>query len=64
LTFRKAIEVTEELADYVLGKRTELGFDEPCPSFERSDSQAVRDLILSLTTKGARRLGIRKNTLW
>jgi CRISPR-associated protein Cas1 len=53
-----------ELAGYVIGKLTELGFGEPRPSFERSDSQSVRDLILSLTTKGAMKLGIRKNTLW
>lgn len=34
------------------------------PALERVDSEANRDLILSLSAADARKLGIRKNTLW
>jgi CRISPR-associated protein Cas1 len=53
----------QELANYVLGRRTDLCFDEPRPALGRADSEAVRDLILSLTTAQARRQGIGKGTL-
>jgi CRISPR-associated protein Cas1 len=53
----------QELANYVLGRRTDLCFDEPRPALGRTDSEAVRDLILSLTTAQARRQGIGKGTL-
>jgi len=55
---------TQELANYVLGKRTGLDFEKPRSALDRSDSQAVRNLILSLTTADARKHGIEKNTLW
>lgn len=49
MTFRETIEVTEELANYVAAKRTELNFVKPTPNLNRSDCEAVRNLILSLT---------------
>jgi CRISPR-associated protein Cas1 len=53
----------QELANYVLGRRAGLCFDEPRPALGRADSETVRDLILSLTTAQARRQGIGKGTL-
>jgi CRISP-associated protein Cas1 len=54
----------QELAQYVLGRRAELDFGEPKPVLHRSDSEAIRNRILSLTTAEARKRGIRKNTIW
>jgi CRISPR-associated protein Cas1 len=55
---------TQELANYVLGKRTNLDFGEPKQTLDRTDSEAVRNRILSMTTADARRRCIRKNTMW
>jgi CRISPR-associated protein Cas1 len=54
----------QELANYVVGKRTNLDFGEPKPVLHRTDSEAIRNRILSMTTADANKLGIRKNTLW
>jgi CRISPR-associated protein Cas1 len=54
----------QELANYILSRRNELGFSEPRAHLQRTDSAAVRNTILSLTASEARNLGIRKNTLW
>ncbi len=54
----------QELANYILGKRTEVGFAKPTPNLDRSGSEAVRNMILSLTSAEAKKLGIRRNTLW
>jgi CRISPR-associated protein Cas1 len=54
----------QELANYILGRATDLDFDEPKPVLYRTDSEAIRDRILSMTIAEARKLGIRKNTRW
>ncbi len=54
----------QELASYILARRSELDFDNPCPILRRDDSEAVRSRILSMASAEARQLGIRKNTLW
>ncbi|HMK83538.1 MAG TPA: CRISPR-associated endonuclease Cas1, partial [Candidatus Bathyarchaeia archaeon] len=54
----------EELASYVLAKRSELDFSTPNPMLNRDESEALRNRILSMTVAGARQLGVRKNTLW
>jgi CRISPR-associated protein Cas1 len=54
----------QELANYILAKRTELDFGEPKQILDRTDSEAIRSRILSLTTAEARKRGIEKNTLW
>ena len=54
----------QELANYVVGKRTNLDFGEPKPVLHRTDSEAIRNRILSMTTADARKRGIRKNTMW
>jgi CRISPR-associated protein Cas1 len=54
----------QELANYVVGKRTNLDFGEPKPVLHRTDSEAIRNRILSMTTADGNKLGIRKNTLW
>ena len=54
----------QELANYVLGKRTNLDFGEPKQTLDGTDSEAVRNRILSMTTADARKRGIRKNTMW
>jgi CRISPR-associated protein Cas1 len=53
-----------ELAGYILGKRNELDFSDPSPILPRDDSEAIRNRILSMSVAEAKRLGIRKNTLW
>src|SRR5208282_1814114 len=54
---------TEELGRFLSGKSREIGFIDPSPVLERSDSLEVRKAILSLTQKQADRLGIGKSTL-
>ena len=54
----------QELAGYILSKRNELDFSHPCPILSRDDSETFRNQILSLSAAEARKLGIRKNTLW
>lgn len=53
-----------ELARYLKGSAHELDFSEPNPEFERTDNQAVREKILSITNPEARSLGITKQTLF
>jgi len=54
----------QELADYVLGKRSSLDLGEPKPDRHRTDSEVIRSRILSMTTAEARKRGISKNTMW
>jgi CRISPR-associated protein Cas1 len=54
----------QELANYILGKRSGLDFGEPKPTLHRADSEAIRSRILSMTTAEARKRGIGRNTLW
>jgi CRISPR-associated protein Cas1 len=54
----------QELAGYILARRSELDFNNPRPLLPRDDSDAVRSRILSMSVAEARELGIRKNTLW
>ena len=54
----------QELANYILGTRIDLDFGEPKPVLHRTDSEAIRNRILSMTKAEARKRGIRKNTLW
>ena len=53
-----------QLASLILGRRTEVDFAKPTPNLHRSDSETVRNMILSLTSAEARKHGIEKNTLW
>ncbi len=39
----------QELAQYILGKKAELDFAEPKPALRRTDSEAIRGHILSIT---------------
>jgi CRISPR-associated protein Cas1 len=54
----------QELASYILARRSELDFSDPCSVLPRDDSEAVRNRILFMSVAEARQLGIRKNTLW
>lgn len=54
----------QELANHILGRGTDLDFGEPKSVLHRTDSEAIRNRILSMTTVEGRKLGIRKNTLW
>ena len=54
----------QELANYLVGKRTSLDFGEPKQILHRTDSEAVRNRILSMTKAEARKRDIRRNTLW
>jgi CRISPR-associated protein Cas1 len=53
----------QELAAFILSKRSTLTFEEPRPEL-RDESATVRQAILSMSVTEARQLGIRKNTLW
>jgi CRISPR-associated protein Cas1 len=54
----------EDLANYTLGKRSEIDFSKPDPMLHRDDSQALRNRILSMSMAESRRFGIGKSTLW
>jgi CRISPR-associated protein Cas1 len=54
----------QELAGHILSKRNEFDFNHPCPILSRDDSEMLRNRILSVSVAEARKLGIRKNTLW
>ena len=54
----------QELANYLLGRRTELDFTQPFPILSRDDTALVRERILSMTAAEARRSEIGKSTLW
>jgi CRISPR-associated protein Cas1 len=56
---QKATELSRLIAD----RSREISFDEPSPSLMRSDSLDMRNRILSLTQKDAKRLGVGKSTL-
>jgi len=55
-------EKTNELARYLHGGATGIDFD-TAPTLERTDDRVVREAILHLTQKEARRRGIGKSTL-
>ena len=52
-----------KLARYLKGSSRELDFTEPAPKFERQDTEAVREKILSMTSEEAKQRGIGKSTL-
>lgn len=52
-----------ELGRFLTGKSQSLDFCEPTLAFEKSDSKALKEAILNLTSVEARRLGIPKQTL-
>jgi hypothetical protein len=54
----------QEPANYTLGKQTGLDFSDPEPVLHSTDSEAIRNQIVFMTTAEARKRGIRKNTLW
>jgi CRISPR-associated protein Cas1 len=54
----------QELTNYILREQADLDFGEPKPILHRTDSEAIRRRILSVTTAEARKHGIRRNTLW
>ncbi len=54
----------QELANYILGRRTTLDLRDPAPTFSRDDSVVIRQRILAISQEEARKRGIRKNTLW
>ena len=54
----------QELASYIADKRAGLEFGEPKLIMHRTDSQAIRNRIRSMTTAEARKRGLRKDTLW
>ncbi|HYW01584.1 MAG TPA: CRISPR-associated endonuclease Cas1 [Candidatus Acidoferrum sp.] len=54
----------QELAAFILNKRTTISFEEPRPVLQRDDSETLREAILSMSASEARRRGIRGNTLW
>jgi CRISPR-associated protein Cas1 len=56
-------EKAAELGRYLTKVSDELDFSEPSPVFERTDSKAMRERILSLTQSEASELGIGKSTL-
>lgn len=52
-----------ELARFLIGRSLNLDFCEPAPELERTDSKAVREVILSLTHAEAEKRRIGKSTL-
>jgi len=54
---------TQELARFLLGKLGSLDFGRPIPQLVRSDSRELRDGVLELSAREARKLGISKSTL-
>jgi len=52
-----------ELARYLVGRTSKLGFLEPSPNLHRVDNSELRKRILSLFQSEERRLGIGKSTL-
>ena len=56
-------EKTNELARYLNGRNTKLHFIQPAPILDWTDDRAIRDAILHLTQKEARRRRIGKSTL-
>jgi CRISPR-associated protein Cas1 len=56
-------EKTNELARYLNERSFTLDFCEPTPVLERTDSRAIREVILTLTQSEASELGIGKSTL-
>ena len=55
---------TQELAKFILGKTKEIDFSNPSPYLANVDEKKFKERILSLSTSQARKIGIRKNTLW
>ena len=47
----------QELSNYVLCRRNDLDFSEPRPVLHRTDSEAIRTRILSMTRAEARKRG-------
>jgi len=53
-----------ELARYILRKTSGLDFSRPTPDLFRPDTKDLRKEIMSLSVSQARKIGIKKNTLW
>ncbi len=55
---------TQELAQYLIGKRKELKFDLPKMELERIDTLKLREKILKIPYSKTKKLGMSKGTLW
>jgi len=53
-----------ELGRYLTGRSGKLNFSEPALTLGRTDSQELRERVLSLSQSEARRLGIGKSTVY
>ena len=54
---------TNEVGQFLTGKRLSLDFVEPVPKLERQDNDDLRARVPLLTQSEARKLGIEKSTL-
>lgn len=57
-------EYVQELANFVIGKRTDLQLDIPSIRIRRTDTLELRNKVLALSSAERSRLGINKLTLW
>ena len=54
----------QKLASFLIGKNKELCFEIPSLKYERNDDQELRDKIMEIQLKDAKKIGINKSTLW
>lgn len=54
----------QQVANFIIGKRKELGINTPHTKVRRSDPLVLQKKILSITASERKSLGIHKSTLW
>jgi hypothetical protein len=54
---------SQELAHHLLGKTARFDLTTPKPALERSDTRALREKILSLSSSGSQKLRLGKSTI-
>lgn len=57
-------ENTQKLANFLLGKNKELSFEIPSINYSRNDDKELREKLLKIELKDAKKIGLNKSTLW
>lgn len=54
----------QKLANYLTGKNKELSFEIQVLKYERNDDKELREKLMRIPLKDARKMGLNKSTLW
>jgi len=57
-------ENVQKLANFLIGKNKELSFEIPSINYNRNDDKELREKLMEIPLKDAKKIGLNKSTLW